>query len=1114
MIKNRIRSWVTGNAGGLPGGMQWHAMPDFQNLHRQVLRWLLWTLILGVIIGLFVYEIRTSMLQSWILSTYAKRMSYTIEPGPSPSIVFPKTGPFDVRSGYTQIPEFVRRLEADGYRVAEQARFSRDLLRLTRWGIVPPFRLPPSTRLTVRGIDRHPLFQAPIANHDFNHFEDISPLAIKALLLIENRELDESSDERTNPVVDWDRLAKAALLYTGRMLGLPVHVQGGSTLATQMQKYRYSDHGRTDSIFSKLQQMTGASLLVYRKGPDTRAERRQIIVDYINTVPLAAAPRYGEVHGLGNGLYAWFGRDPMSVNRDLNLPDDSPAKAKAFKQVLELLCAVRAPTYYLVQNRAALEARVNFYTRMLAKTQVISEEFAHRLESTTMDLSPGAPSYSLPPYAERKAADAIRSRILWMLDVPGLYELDRMHLDIDSTVDGALQQQVIDLFQKLKDPAFIDAAGLRGRHLLPEGDPSKVIYGMMLYEKTPQGNLLRVETDNLNSPFDINDGMKMQLGSTAKLRTLANYLAIVSNLHGEFAELSPEGLQERRQKARDPITVWAADTLLKNPGTDLDTFLQMALDRKYSANPGEAFFTGGGVHIFRNFEAEDNGRVLTVREATERSVNLIYIRLMRDLVRYYEARLPYNTDAVLDDPKNPVRRELLDQIAESEAKYRLLSAYKNFSAQPQDQIISRLLGKKAGLERYLAILFYAWHAGGTRDQLAAWLARYGSEHDANDVDRLVKAYGNPRLNLSDYGYLLGINPLEVWCAGKLACDSSLTFSQLWGESTSARKVASSWLFKTRNRSAQDLRLRIRFEQDAFQSMTPFWQRLGFPFVRLVPSYATAIGSSGDRPAALATLMGILLNDGVRRPNLRVTRLSFAEGTPYQTVMESEPGQGKQVLPDAVARAILPVLAGVVHNGTAVRVNNVFKLPDGKLLTVGGKTGSGDNEYKAIGRYGRLLGETPVNRTAVFVFYIGNKYFGAITAYVPGKLAADYSFTSSLPVAILRLLAPAIESRFGGTKSLDAERSHIELARLQSPHLTGSLAQDASRTVLKQTAASKVQDQRTAPGPQAGTKSANAEVTRPSSSKPTATRSPAGQSQLRLTKHEGVAAGAPLDEFDQ
>ncbi len=1026
MIKSKVHAWITGSVTGLPGDMRWHEIRDLRELPRPLLRWLLWTTIAGIMIGLVVYEARTSALESWILSACARRMSYVVGPGPSTNIVFPKTGPSAIRSGYTLIPDFVRRLEAKGYRVTEQARFSPALQRLTRWGVVPPFRLPSSTRLTIRGTYGRPLFEAPVAKHDFRYFEDIPPLTVKALLLIENRELDEPSDFRSNPVVEWDRLGKAALLYAGRLLGLPVQVQGGSTLATQMQKYRYSEHGRTDSLFAKLQQMTGASLLAYSHGPDTRDERRQIILDYLNTVPLAAAPRYGEVHGLGNGLYAWFGRDPLEVARDLDLPGSPPAKVKAMKEVLELLCAVRAPTFYLIQHHAALEARADYFTRMLVKTQVIDETFARRLESMPVSFSPQVRTYALPPCAERKAADAIRDRILWMTGTPGLYELDRLHLDVDSTIDGPLQQQVVDLFQRLKDPTFLNAAGLRGKYLLPVGDPGKVIYGMMLFEKTPLGNLLRVETDNLNSPFDITDGMKMQLGSTAKLRTLVNYLSIVDSLHKDLSSLDSKQLQKAYQDARDPITRWVAETELQNPGMTLDTLLQKALDRKYSASPGEAFFTGGGVHVFRNFEAEDNGRILTVREATMRSVNLVYIRLMRDLVRYYEARLPYNTDAVLGDLDNPVRHKLLDEIATSDSRFRLHRAYRTFYGLTQDQIVARLLGKKADSERDLTVLFYAWNRGGGRDALSAWLTHFQGKDAANDVDHMVKAYGNPRLNLSDYGYLLGIHPLDIWCAGLLARNSPLTWSEIWNQSPEARRVSAAWLFKTRNRGAQDLRLRIRFEEDAFQRMTPFWQQLGFPFEHLVPSYATAIGSSGDRPAALATLMGILLNDGILRTSLRFTRLRFAGETPYETVMEPERQKGKQVLPRAVSSAVLPVLAGVVQTGTAVRVAGTYKLPDGKPLTVGGKTGSGDNEYKAIGRGGQVLSENPVNRTAIFVFYIGNRYFGTITAYVPGKEAAHYSFTSSLPVALLKLLAPAIESRFSEARPPKAGLSHPQI----------------------------------------------------------------------------------------
>ncbi|MEW5888360.1 MAG: hypothetical protein AB1768_04820 [Pseudomonadota bacterium] len=90
------------------------------------------------------------------------------------------------------------------------------------------------------------------------------------------------------------------------------------------------------------------------------------------------------------------------------------------------------------------------------------------------------------------------------------------------------------------------------------------------------------------------------------------------------------------------------------------------MERRYSARPYEGFFTGGGLHHFQNFEPEDNGRVLTVREALRRSVNLVCIRLMRDVVRHYMFNLPDSSTGFLEDPQDPVRQEYLTRFADRE----------------------------------------------------------------------------------------------------------------------------------------------------------------------------------------------------------------------------------------------------------------------------------------------------------------------------------------------------------------------------------------------------------------------------------------------------------------
>ncbi|MGZ4996195.1 MAG: hypothetical protein ACXV79_18730, partial [Methylobacter sp.] len=45
--------------------------------------------------------------------------------------------------------------------------------------------------------------------------------------------------------------------------------------------------------------------------------------------------------------------------------------------------------------------------------------------------------------------------------------------------------------------------------------------------------------------------------------------------------------------------------------------------------------------------------------------------------------------------------------------------------------------------------------------------------------------------------------------------------------------------------------------------------------------------------------------------------------------------------------------------------------------------------------------------ATFTFFLGDRFFGVITAYVAGPDAERYHFTSSLPVQIIKFLEPTL-----------------------------------------------------------------------------------------------------------
>ena len=75
---------------------------------------------------------------------------------------------------------------------------------------------------------------------------------------------------------------------------------------------------------------------------------------------------------------------------------------------------------------------------------------------------------------------------------------------------------------------------------------------------------------------------------------------------------------------------------------------------------------------------------------------------------------------------------------------------------------------------------------------------------------------------------------------------------------------------------------------------------------------------------------------------------------------------------------------------------------------------------AVGREGNRIRSTVRNRTATFVFILGDRSFGTITAYVPGAAAGNYEFTSALPVQAFKTLVqsfrPLIEGAAGASQA--------------------------------------------------------------------------------------------------
>ncbi|MBS1129441.1 MAG: hypothetical protein H6R16_443 [Proteobacteria bacterium] len=956
-------------------------------------------------------ELQESSFQARYFTEQAKTSTWTMESGADKDIWFPATGPYEQRLGYAQLSNFLPRLASSGFIIDTQARQSAGFRHIVGLGHFPIYREKSRAGLSI--LDRHdqPLYDSQYPRVQYADFEAIPPVLVEALLFIENRDLLDTTYPKRNPAVDWGRLARVAAGQALRHVNMGGGRAGGSTLATQIEKFRHSPGGRTRDTDDKYHQMMSAALRAYQDGEENLPARRRIVLDFINSVPLGGIPGYGEVNGLGDGLWAWYGQEFARTNQLLADPKAAlTERAKAFKQALSLFVAQRRPSGLLGDTTGRLNALTDSYIRLLAEDQLIPADLREAALQVQINPARQARPGEEVSFVERKAVNEIRGTLGDLLNIENLYSLDRYDLTVHSTLDGPSQQAVTRILNRLADPAFLACAGLKEGRLLDRGDPKQVNYSLTLYERTPTANVLRIQADNLDQPLDINAGTKLDLGSSAKFRTLVSYLLVVTDLHQRYSQMPPAELAKLPRHPADRLSNWAIDSLRAKPEMTLEALLEAAMERRYSASPGETFFTGGGIHHFNNFKHEDDGKVPSVAEALEQSVNLVFVRIMHDVVHYhaYEA-VDAPARGLRDKDDEETRQAFLNRFAEREGlgflrtywhKYRDVAPEDRLEVL-SDSVPARPVPQAAA---YLSVLPKSDFAS-----FLAFMRKQLGEKAGTDAGlrRLFDTHATRQYNLADQGYLARVHPLELWLVRHLQDQPKATLKDIVPASVEARRDASKWLFSTRFKHAQQVRIDIVVEVAAFERIADEWRRLGYPFEHLVPSLATSIGSSADRPAALAELMGIVVNDGIRRPTVRIDELLFAANTPFETRLKRQPEAGERVMPVEVAQVTRRALLRVVNSGTARRIKDAYRDNEEKPLLVGGKTGTGDHRSKVIGADGGVRSAKVMNRAATFAFYIGDRFYGVVTAFVPGSKAAAYDFTSALPVQILKEMEPVL-----------------------------------------------------------------------------------------------------------
>ncbi|MBF0100659.1 MAG: transglycosylase domain-containing protein [Desulfobacterales bacterium] len=974
---------------------------------------------IGMVAGYYAYEeMYTSTYQAKFFSQLASKLYFHVNDGPAQTPLVSPLGPYDERMGYVFLPKISIRLKENLFDITQQAEPSSELINSTQnYFLFPIYNEKSQAGLSI--VDRYdqPIFINRYPGRTFKRFSDIPDIIVQMLLYIENRELLSKDRPFLNPAVEWDRLGKAVLEKIVQIVQPDVNASGGSTLATQMEKFRHSEKGITFSARDKLSQMLTASVRSYRNGPYTYEARKKILLDYMNSIPLSARFEYGEITGLGDGLWAWYGTEfdtMMSILHHIGKQTDHSdiiSQARIVKQVLSLFIAHKRPTDYLHKRTGPLNEKCNQYLDVFAKQGILSRQIVDQAKDVELEFRSGLIPRPPATLVAKKAINAVRTPLLSLLGIDKIYDLDRFDLTIRTTLDLTMQQAVTSKLIDINDPEIAKTAGLYGKRLLGDGASiEKVIYSFTLYESTEKGNVLRIQTDNYDQPLNINEGIKLELGSTAKLRTLIHYLEIIEILYNKFASKKSDVSREISIIARqDRLSQWALLYLAENKKASLKDMLDAAMQRKYSASPYEQFFTGGGLHSFENFNKDDNHKILTVSEALTNSINLVFIRMMREIVYYHMYKDPVGRANLLQDIDNPERKSYLKRFALKESAEFIRRFYNKYKNDTPDEAISRLLQSVRPIPSRLSVVFRMIKPNADTEEFEKFLKSRlpDSELTGSTLYDLYEKYDSTKWTLADRGYIARIHPLELWLVSYIYDHKDITLDVVLRESEPVIDDVYRWLFRTSRKSKQDKRIKTILEIEAFDDIYQAWKKLGYPFSSLVPSYATSIGISADRPASLAELIGIVLNHGNYLPSYRVEELHFAKDTPYHVSYVKCKPNTMQALNTEIATIVKDALLNVVEQGTARRAANTFVKSDGTVIRIGGKTGTGDNRYEVYGTGGRLISSKAVNRTATFVFFIGERFYGTITAFVPGKEAAHYSFTSSLPLAVLKFLGPTL-----------------------------------------------------------------------------------------------------------
>ena len=134
--------------------------------------------VLGFSVFRFVQqEVQTSKYQARYLSDISKQLSYKLESGSTEAVRYPENGPYDLRLGYSILPDAITRLKRQGFAISAQAAMSPMMMQLAdEYGFFTIYHEKSQAGLTINDKTDQVIFKTMYPAFNYANFEAIPPV--------------------------------------------------------------------------------------------------------------------------------------------------------------------------------------------------------------------------------------------------------------------------------------------------------------------------------------------------------------------------------------------------------------------------------------------------------------------------------------------------------------------------------------------------------------------------------------------------------------------------------------------------------------------------------------------------------------------------------------------------------------------------------------------------------------------------------------------------------------------------------------------------------------------------------------------------------------------------